>query len=99
VGASLRLAARRIGDLCQSVPVKALNDDGAVLDAEYHAEPNGRDFAVVLESRGGGEAGSSPPRNPDYDKALSTLLRRLASLDAVLVDALVDSTLCANRHI
>jgi hypothetical protein len=35
VGVSLRLAARRIGNLCQSVPVKALNDDGAVLDAEY----------------------------------------------------------------
>jgi 5-methylcytosine-specific restriction protein A len=38
-----------------------------------------------------GRSGSRSPRNPDYNKALTVLLTRLAQLDAVLVDALVDS--------
>ena len=36
-------------------------------------------------------SGSRPPRNPDYNHALTVLLTRLGMLDAVLVDALVDS--------
>jgi hypothetical protein len=71
--------------------VQPSDDDGTVLDAEYHVETDGQVLALILESWGGGEAGSSPPRNPDYNRALTTLLRRLARLDAVLVDALVDS--------
>ena len=67
------------------------DDDGTVLDAEYHVEPDGQILALILESWGGGEAGSSPPRNPDYNRALTTLLRRLARLDAVVMDAVVDS--------
>jgi len=49
---------------------------------------------LSLKAKVVGEAGSSPPLNPDYDKALPTLLRRLSRAStAVLVDALVDSTL------
>jgi hypothetical protein len=36
-------------------------------------------------------SGSRAARNPDYNRALTVLLTRLAMLDAVLVDALVDS--------
>lgn len=67
-------------------------DDGAVLDAEYHVESEGQLLALVLESwSGGAKGGSRPARNPEYNRALTTLLTRLAQLDAVLVDALVDS--------
>jgi hypothetical protein len=67
------------------------DDDGTVLDAEYHIEPEDQLLALVLESWSGGKAGLRPPRNPDYNLALTTLLVRLAYLDAVMVDALVDS--------
>ena len=43
-----------------------------------------------MDSRSG-PSGSRPPRNPDYNRALTVLLTRLGQLDAVLVDALVDS--------
>jgi hypothetical protein len=69
--------------------VQPLDDEGTVLDAECHVEGDGQVLALILESRGGGEAGQ--PRHPDYNRALTTLLRRLARVDAVLVDALVDS--------
>ena len=72
--------------------MQPLDDEGAVLDAEYHVEPDGQALALILESRGGGEAGSNRPRHPDYNRALSTLLHRMARLDTVLVDGLVDST-------
>jgi 5-methylcytosine-specific restriction protein A len=66
-------------------------DDGAVFDAEYRVEPEGKFLALILESWSGGKAGSRRPRNPDYNPALTTLLTRLAHLEAVMVDALVDS--------
>jgi hypothetical protein len=72
--------------------MQPLADDGTVLDADYHVEPDGRVLALIFESwSGGGKAGSPPPRNPDYNRALTTLLTRLAQLDAVLVDGVVDS--------
>ena len=77
--------------LCPSVAVQPLDDEGTVLDAEYHVERDGQTLALILKGRGGGQAGSSPPRNPDYNRALSILLRRLARLDAVLVEAFVDA--------
>jgi len=36
-------------------------------------------------------SGVRAPRNPDYNRALTVLLTRLGALDAVLLDALVDS--------
>ena len=43
-----------------------------------------------MESRSG-MSGRRAPRNPDYNPALTVLLARLGALNAVLVDALVDS--------
>jgi hypothetical protein len=53
-------------------------------------ETDGRHLALIMENRSG-VSGSSPPRNPDYNRALTLLLSRLGSLDAILVDALVES--------
>src|SRR5262249_31381816 len=44
--------------------------------------------ALILESRSG-----TPPRNADYKPALTALLSRLALLNAVLLDAVVDSSM------
>jgi hypothetical protein len=60
------------------------------LDAEYVVEADGAHLTLILESRSG-MSGLRPPRNPDYNRALTVLLTRLGKLDAVLVDALVDS--------
>jgi hypothetical protein len=67
-----------------------MDDDGVVMDAEYQVETDGRHLALIMESRSG-VSGSRPRRNPDYNRALTVLLSRLASLDAIVVDALVDS--------
>lgn len=45
-------------------------DDGVLLNAEYHIEPEGQFLSLVLESWSGGKAGSRLPRNPDYNRAL-----------------------------
>jgi 5-methylcytosine-specific restriction enzyme A len=70
--------------------MRVTDDDGRVLDAEYSVETDGSHFALILASAGGG-TGSRPPRNPDYGTVLTTLLSRLRDLEAVLVDAVVDS--------
>jgi len=62
------------------------DDSGRVLAAEYAVEPDKSHLAVLWESRSG-----RPERNPDYNRALTVMLMRLSHLDAVLVDALVDS--------
>ena len=67
-----------------------MDDDGVVMDAEYQVEADGHHLALIVESRSG-VSGSRPPRNPDYNRALTLLLSRLGSLNAILVDALVDS--------
>jgi hypothetical protein len=67
-----------------------VDNRGRVLAAEYLVEADGSYLALVLESRSG-MSGSRPPRNPDYNQALTVLLTRLGMLDAILVDALVDS--------
>jgi hypothetical protein len=72
------------------VIVQLVDDEGQVLDAEYLVEPDDPYLAVILDSRSG-PSGSRPPRNPDYNQALTVLLARLGQLNAVLVDALVDS--------
>jgi len=67
-----------------------VDDLGRALDAEYLVEADDGHLALILASRSG-MSGSRPPRNPDYNRALTVLLTRLGLLDAVLVDALVDS--------
>ena len=67
-----------------------VDDSGRTLDAEYVVEADGGHLALILESRSG-MSGRRVPRNPDYNGALTVLLARLGTLNAVLVDALVDS--------
>ena len=67
-----------------------LDDHGRVMDAEYLVEADGGHLALIMESRSGSSS-SRAPRNPDYNRALTILLTRLGKLNAVLVDALVDS--------
>jgi hypothetical protein len=73
--------------------VELLDGDGRRLDADYLAEPDGSYIALMMESRSG-MSGSRPPRNPDYNQALTVPLMRLGQLKALLVDAVVDS-----RHV
>jgi hypothetical protein len=72
------------------VSAQLVDDLGQALDAEYLVEADDSRLALILASRSG-MSGSRPPRNPDYNRALTVLLTRLGLLDAVLVDALVDS--------
>ena len=67
-----------------------VDDSGRALDAEYLVEADGRHLALIMESRSG-MSGRRASRNPDYNRALTILLARLGMLNAVLVDALVDS--------
>ena len=67
-----------------------VDDSGRALDAEYLVEADGGHLALIMESRSG-MSGRRAPRNPDYNRALTILLARLGTLNAVLVDALVDS--------
>jgi hypothetical protein len=71
--------------------VHLVDDRGQELVADYYGEPDGGHAAVILNSRSG-RSGGKPARNKDYGPALNVLLSRLGRLDAVLVDALVDSS-------
>ena len=66
--------------------MRVVDASGRFLDAKYSAEPDGDFIALIMASRS-----SRPKRNSEYNQALDILLARLAQLDAVLVDALVDS--------
>lgn len=70
--------------------VRITDDTGRVLNAEFAVEPEGQRLSVVLESAGGITA-SGPARNSDYTPALELILARLRRMDALLVDALVDT--------
>jgi hypothetical protein len=67
-----------------------IDDRSQELDAEYSVEAEGDRLALIMESRSG-RAKGQPGRNPDYNLVLTILLTRLGRLNAVLVDALVDS--------
>jgi hypothetical protein len=73
--------------------VQLIDDAGRRLEADYLVEPDGSYIALIMESRSG-MSGSRPPRNPDYNQALTVLLTRLGQLNALLADAVVDS-----RHV
>ncbi len=71
--------------------VRATDDTGVELNAEYDVVPDGEHLALVLHSAGGSAAGSPHSRNHQYAPALTLLLARLSALHAVLVSAFVDS--------
>ena len=75
-----------------SCDVRPFSDSGIEVDAEFAVESERDLLAVIIESRGGASPGS-PQRNPDYNLALDTILRRLAQLRATVVDAVVDSVM------
>ena len=70
--------------------MRPFSNAGVEIDSEFAVEPEGDLLAVTFESRGGAPAGSAQ-RNPEYNVALELVLRRLAQLRGVLVDAVVDS--------
>jgi hypothetical protein len=69
----------------------AEDDGGRRLDAEYTVEADNDWVALILQSASGASS-SRPARNTQYRPALELLLTRLKELNAVLEDALVDST-------
>lgn len=70
--------------------MKLRDGEGRILDAEWVVEAEGSHLAVIMASRSGGSGGRQP-RNPDYNQALTLLLRRLGEMNAVLLAVLVDS--------
>ncbi|XVS62890.1 hypothetical protein ACQPYE_32215 [Actinosynnema sp. CA-299493] len=70
--------------------MRVVDDVGDELNADFSVEPDGEHLAVLLESAGGRTADGGV-RNADYRPGLEVLLARLAAIDAVLLDALVDS--------
>lgn len=71
--------------------MRVVDESGVELNADFSVEADGEHLALVLESSGGKTA-SGGVRNAQYLPALELLLARLAALDAVLLDALVDSS-------
>ncbi|MEV0730679.1 HNH endonuclease [Polymorphospora sp. NPDC050346] len=71
------------------------NSVGLPLNAKFSVEPDGDDLAIILHS-GGGRTRSGSSRNADYRAALTLLLVRLREHDAVLQEALIDSTAVAH---
>lgn len=70
--------------------MQVIDGSGKLLDAIYFVEPAGAYTDLIMESRGG-SSGGRPARNVDYNPALTLLLERLASIEATLQDAWVDS--------
>lgn len=68
----------------QIIVVRLVSDSGEPLDATFSVEDATEERLVILESRG-------PDRNLDYKEGLQTLLERLGDLNAVLVDAYLDT--------
>jgi Domain of unknown function (DUF3883) len=66
--------------------MKPISAAGSVLDSEFTVEPYDGGPTLVLESRSG------RARNRDYYQALELLLHRLKALNAIITDAIVDST-------
>ena len=85
------MAALGVPRACKAVGVRAHDDDGAELNADYSVEPDGLYLSLVLESGGGQSRDGLRPRNDQYVPALTLLLRRLADRDAVLLGAMVAS--------
>jgi len=70
--------------------MKVHDDNGNELDATFSVEDAGEHLSVVFESKGG-TRGSPDARNIDYNQGLELLLARLASLEGVLVDTVIET--------
>jgi hypothetical protein len=71
--------------------MRATDDAGAVLNAEFEIEPDGDHLALVMKSSGGKVNGSPHGRNHQYNVALDLLLNRLRERGARLEGGVVDS--------
>ncbi|MGW7537320.1 hypothetical protein [Amycolatopsis sp. NPDC054798] len=71
----------------------AREDDGVELNAEFSVVSDGERLSLVLESAGGGPG--PQPRNHQYNRALTLLLRRLRDRQAVVVSGVVASSRAA----
>lgn len=76
---------------CKAVGVRAHDDNGAELNANYAVQPDGPYLSLILNSGGGQSPDGPRPRNEQYVEALTLLLRRLADRNAVLLAAMVAS--------
>jgi putative restriction endonuclease len=66
------------------------DDQGNPLRATCRVRGSGHQWEVTIESRGG-TLGTASETNADYSQGFELLISRLAAIDAVLVDSLVDS--------
>jgi 5-methylcytosine-specific restriction protein B len=71
--------------------MRAVDDTGAVLNAEFEIEPDQGRLALIMRSASGRSSGSPNGRNPQYNRALELLLSRLRDHGAVLEGGIVDS--------
>lgn len=71
--------------------MRARDDNGLELNAEFSVAADGPLLSVFLESAGGHVPGSDRPRNDQYVPILALLLSRLRDRQAVLVCTLVAS--------
>ena len=67
--------------------VKPLSNNNEELDANFSIKPNDIGYNIFFESRGGGERG----RNTDYQRAVVTVLNRMAAQDMILQNAQIAS--------
>lgn len=74
------------------------DDTGRQLDGSFHLSGNPGDghFSIVLDHSAGPNITRPLGRNRDYAEVLELLLRRLAEIDAVLSDCLVESRTTAD---
>jgi hypothetical protein len=75
------------------------DDCGDVMNAVYSVQQDVTGLTLILESGGGKPRKDAPQgarRNADYDQALQVLLGRLRDMDAILVNAVVDSATARN---
>lgn len=90
-GSHPTLGRKSVGGSCNANVVRARDDDGVELNADFGVEADEGSLSLMLESAGGRTAGSDRPRNDQYVPALRLLLARLRDRQAVLLSALVAS--------
>lgn len=89
-------SANALGSHNPAAGLRAIGDNGDVLNARFWVESTGTSFDLVLDSGGGRVRGDNRGRNSDYAKALALLLTRLRDMDATVTSAVVDSARVAN---